>query len=52
MILVFRLLSWAEKYQKPYPKSLAVAGALAAGLILALGIVTAYVGRDRTCSKR
>ena len=52
MILVFRLLSWAERYQTPYPKLLAVAGALAASLIMALGIVSAYVGRDRTYSKR
>jgi hypothetical protein len=52
VILVFRLLSWAEKYQTPYPKLLAVAGILAAGLILVLSIVSAYVGRDRTYSKR
>ena len=52
MILVFRLLSWAEKYQTPYPKTLAVAGILPAALILALWIVSAYVGRDRTYSKR
>lgn len=51
MILVFRLLIWAENYQTPYPKLFAVAGTLAAGLILALWIVSAYVGRDRTCSK-
>ena len=52
MILVFRLLSWAEKYQTPYLKTLAVAGTLAASLILGLWFVSAYVGRDRTCSKR
>ena len=52
MILVFRLLNWAEKYQTPYPRLFAVAGILSAVLILALSIVPAYVGRDRTCSKR
>ena len=52
MILVFRLLSWAEKVQTPYPKLFVVAGILAAGLIWALWFVSAYVGRDRTCSKR
>jgi hypothetical protein len=52
VILVFRLLSWTEKYQTPYPKLLAVAGTLAAGLIWALLIVSAYVSRDRTCFKR
>ena len=52
MILVFRLLSWVEKYQKPCPKSFAVAGTLAASLILVLWFVSAYVGRDRTYSKR
>ena len=52
MILVFGLLSWAEKYQTPYLKTLAVAGTLAASLILGLWFVSAYVGRDRTCSKR
>ena len=51
MILVFRLLSWAEKVQTPYPKLLAVARALAASLILVLWIVSAHVGRDRTYSK-
>jgi hypothetical protein len=52
VILVIRLLRWAEKYQTPYPKALAVAGTLAAGLILVLSIVSAYVGRDRTYYKR
>jgi hypothetical protein len=52
VILVFRLLSSAEKVQTPYPKLLAAAGALAASLILGLWIVSAYVGRDRTYSKR
>lgn len=53
MILLFRLLSWAEKYETPYPKFSAVAGILSVSLILALWIVSAYVGRDSTTySKR
>jgi hypothetical protein len=52
VILVFRLLSWTEKYQTPYPKLFAVAGILVAGLIWGLLIVSAYVGRDRTYSER
>ena len=52
MILVFRLLSWTEKYQTPHSKWFEVAGTLAAFLILALWIVLAYVGPDRTFSKR
>ncbi len=52
MILVFRLLSCAEKYQTPYLKTLAVAGTLAASLIWTLLIVSAYIGRDRSYSKR
>jgi hypothetical protein len=52
VILVFRLLSWAEKYETPYPKLFALAGILSALPTLALWIVWALAGHDKSYPKR
>jgi hypothetical protein len=52
VILVFRLLSWAEKYQTPYRKLFALAGILTAVVMLASWIVRALLAGDDRCVKR
>jgi hypothetical protein len=52
VILVSRLLCWAEKYQAPYPKLLGLAGILCAVLVLALRIAWAYIAGERNHSQR
>ena len=52
MILVFRLLPWAEKLQLPCPKLLALAGIASAGLILASWIVWLRISHDKSHLQR
>ena len=52
MILFFRLLAWAAKYEPPHPTLYLLAGVISAVLFLALCIVGIYVDHDGIGSKR